>query len=230
MRTIFVRQPAYLPALVMFDQMLHADTYVIYDDVQYERRHYGNRNRLRTHQGAIWITVPVLQKGKRDQLYNQTKIDNSQNWREAHWKSIYLNYCKSPYFNKYSDYFEELYSKSWETLLDLNMEIIVYLKGVLDINTELILSSQIKVNPYKDKSSRLANIVNALNGDIYLTSKNASGYLDEKVFNKLGIDVSWYGFTHPKYNQIHGEFIPYMSTIDLLFNYGDKSKDIIRSK
>lgn len=228
-KKVYIRQPVYLPGLVFFDALLQVDVYIIYDNVQYERRHWGNRNKILTSKGPIWLTVPVIQKGKFDQTYQETKIDNSTQWGKNHWKSISLNYAKAPYFKKYSDFFEDLYSKTFTKLLDLDIVIIDYLKKQLGIEIEILISSQLQLpDNVANKTDRLVKMIKKVGGDVYITSKGTKNYMDEKLMSKHDIKLLWHDFNHPTYKQFHGEFIPFMSTIDLLFNYGEKSKSIIR--
>ena len=226
---VFTRQPAYLPGLVFFDQLLQVDKYIIYDNVQYERRHWGNRNKIRTYQGEQWLTVPVIQKNKRSQTYAETLIDNNTHWAKDHWKAIYLNYAKAPFFKDYAPFFEDLYSQPFAHLLDLDLKIIEFIKQQLDIKTPLILASSLKTKKNdENKTDRLAQMVKELGGNMYITSKGTKNYIDAKCMESYGIELLWHEFSHPIYQQFHGEFIPYMSAIDLLFNYGGRSIDIIR--
>lgn len=231
-KIIHIRQPAYLPALVFFDQMIHAEqngAYVIYDNVQYERRHYGNRNRLRTQSGWQWITVPVIQKGKRSQHYLDTKINNEQPWGKAHWGAIKTNYAKAPYFKDYSDFFEELYKRKWESIVDLDLATITFIQSILGITTQIVRASELLTSTELEKNNRLVEIVKELGGTTYITVKGTQGYIEPEVFKNAKLNLLWHQFKHPIYPQIHGgEFVPYMSAIDLLFNCGDRSGQILR--
>lgn len=228
-KVVFIRQPVYLPGIVFLDALLQTDVYIIYDDVQYERRHWGNRNKIRTYQGETWLTVPVIQKNKRSQTYRETLIDNETEWSKNHWKSLYYNYAKAPYFKNYAAFFENLYNKNYTKLLDLDIEIINYLKKQLEIETEVLISSQLQLpNDFTSKTDRLVKMIKKVGGSTYITSKGTKNYMDEELMKEQGIKLLWHDFNHPTYKQFHGNFIPFMSVIDLLFNCGDKSKDIIR--
>lgn len=229
-KKVFIRQPVYLPGLVFIDQLLQVDTYVIYDNVQYERRHFGNRNKIRNLSGWQWLTVPILQKGKREQWYHDTLIDNKRDWARDHWQSLFFNYAKAPYFNKYADFFRHLYQKKWGRLDDLDLKIIYFVKDQLNIKTEIVLASELKTKTdFANKTERLTNIIEEVGGKVYITGKGTYNYLDQKCMKKHGITLLWHQFEHPTYVQFHGgEFIPNMSVVDLLFNYGDRSGEILR--
>lgn len=228
-KRVYIRQPVYLPGLVFFDQLLQVDTYIIYDNVQYERRHFGNRNKIRTYQGDTWLTVPVIQKNKRSQRYSDTVTANIL-WAKDHWKTIYFNYVKAPYFKEYADFFENLYQNPPKNLLDIDLKIIKYLIKQFDIDTRILLASEVSIsNNFESKTERLAHIVISIGGGTYVTSKGTKNYIDERVMDTHGIKLLWHEFSHPIYQQFHGGFIPNMSAIDLLFNYGEKSKDVLRS-
>src|SRR3990172_12538461 len=109
-------QPGYLPWLGFFEQMYQVDLFVIYDEVQYDKRSWRNRNRIRTVDGWCWLTVPVLAKGLFEQKVPEVRINNNLPWRRKHWKSLHVNYKKAPYFRKYADYFEDVYKRDWEFL------------------------------------------------------------------------------------------------------------------
>ncbi|MEK7526492.1 MAG: WbqC family protein [Patescibacteria group bacterium] len=231
--SVHIRQPAYLPGIVYFDQLLKADTHVVYDNVQYERRHWGNRNKIlntSTPEGWQWLTVPTIQKGKRDQWYQDTKIDNTKNWALTHWKAISTNYSHAPFFKLYSDFFEDLYTKHhWDNLVDLDMHIINYLKAQLGINTEIVLSSTLQVGTnFADKNQRLIEIVKELGGTTYVTVKGTNGYIDSDDFEKERIELLWHQFSHPTYPQFQGGFIPGLSVVDLLFNCGPASESTMK--
>jgi len=234
-RIINVRQPAYLPGVVYFDQLLQSEEgiHVIYDNVQYERRHWGNRNKIINPNGPDgwqWLTVPVITKGKRDQLYSETEIDNSQPWGKHHWKAISQIYSKSPYFDQYAGFFDHLYQRKWDRITDLNVAIVGFLNEQLGIKTKTVLASELGTGAdFEDKNMRLIAITKELKGTAYVTVKGTKGYIQPKKFEEAGITLLWHQFEHPTYSQFQGEFIPWMSTIDLLMNCGPESGGIIRA-
>ena len=225
---IAILQPSYLPWLGFFDQMAHADTFVFLDDIQYTRRDWRNRNRIRTKDNWAWLTVPVIQKDKFHQPLLETRIDNSVNWRHKHLQSIHHNYSRSPYFNLYFPYFESLYNKQWTYLVDLCYETIYYLCEKLNIHTPTLKSSELNAGGLKDE--KILAICRKLNASHYLTGDKAKDYLSAEVFLEQNIVLEYHEYMHPEYSQQFPCFVPYLSVIDVLFNLGEKSGEILIQK
>ena len=144
-KIITIHQPGYLPWLGFFHKLLISDVYVIFDDVQYEKNSFNNRNKIKIPQGDCWLTVPIITKGKsKETLINNAEINNNQNWTKKHLKTIQTYYSKSKFFQDYLWFFKEIYNKNWEVLSDLNIHILKWLLEELDINVELVLSSELK--------------------------------------------------------------------------------------
>jgi hypothetical protein len=221
-----ILQPGYLPWLGFFEQMHRSDIFVIYDDVQYDKHGWRNRNKIKAPNGAQWLTVPVLIKFNERTLINEVKINNEVNWRKKHFFSIRQNYSKAPYYHHYSSIFEEAYERNWDYLIDLDMHFIVKLAEVMGIDTKKIVrSSTLEVNG--DRIERLIAICKRFNADIFYEGASGKKYVDEKFFLKEGIKVEFQDYQHPMYDQLYGEFIPYLSVIDLLLNHGRESISIL---
>lgn len=223
--TIVILQPGYLPWLGFFDQMYKSDRFVILDDVQYDKHSWRNRNRIKTASGVQWLTVPVLISGKNQPIIKGVLIDNKMNWRKKHLKGIEQNYKKSQFFKDYFYIFEETFSKEWKYLIDLDMEFIYRLNAVLGLNRKIIFASDLNIKT--DKTERLINICQMLNASKYLTGDAAKEYIDAGEFIKHNIQLEFHDYSHPTYKQLYGEFIPYLSIIDLIFNHGDESLEIL---
>lgn len=224
---ISVHQPQYLPWLGYFHKMYQSDAFVFLDNVQYKKREYQNRNRIRTKSGDIWLTVPVMKEAESYPKISSVRVDNSQAWQKKHWRTISLNYSRAPYFKKYSAYFEEIYKKEWKMLADLNMQIVKYMAQSLGIDRPLYLESQLNIST--KNTMRIIDICKALKADTYLSGIGGKEYLEEKQFDSNGIRLVYQDFVHPQYEQCFKPFIPYMSIIDLLFNCGDESLKILTS-
>ena len=222
---VVILQPGYLPWLGFFDQMYKSNVFVIYDDVQYDKHGWRNRNRIKTAQGIQWLTVPVLTMGQDKPLVNEVLINNKVDWRRTHLRTIKQNYSRAPFFNKYFDIFEEIYSKEWEYLLDIDVTFIFAIMRELGLNTEIKFSSSLGIMG-KD-TGRLVDICLYLGASEYLTGDAAKDYLDESLLSQNDIKLEYHHYQHPVYNQLYGEFIPYLSVIDLLFNHGNESLDIL---
>ena len=223
---VTILQPSYLPWLGFFEQMHRSDQFVLYDDVQFTRRDWRNRNRIRVQEGSVWLTVPVIQKNKYEQSLLETKIDNSTSWKRKHLQSIRCHYSKTPFFDLYFPWCEKTFNREWNFLLDLSLETIQYLKGELKINTPLLRSSELGESG--NKSERLISICKQLGATQYLSGESARNYISEKDFSDQGIGLEYQNYQHPEYPQRYEGFVPFLSTIDLLFNCGDKSMGFLK--
>ena len=223
-----VHQPQYLPWLGFFDKIAKSDCFIYLDQVQYKSREFQNRNKIRTKDGWIWLTVPVMTKGKRGQSINEIKIDNELDWQKRHISSLRTWYAKAKFFHKYESFFEEVFSKDWGNLADLNIHIINYLLKQLNISTPIYFESKLGIN--STKTDRIIDICKKLNADTYLSGIGGKDYLEEGKFINADIKLIYQDFPHPVYEQCYGPFIPYMSIIDLLFNKGEESLKILKGK
>jgi len=218
-------QPTYLPWLGLFHKIAISDEYCFFDDVQYLVRDWNNRNKIKTANGDIWLTVPVLNKGYLDKKIREIEINNSLNWRDKHWKSIYLSYKKAPYFNLYSDFFEDVYKKDWLYVTDLCEYMMKWLLKELKINVKYYKASELNFEGYK--SSLVLDMCKNLNADTYIFGKLGADYVDVESFTKENVNIYIQEYKHPEYNQLWGGFKSNMSIIDLLFNMGPNSLDIL---
>jgi len=226
--TISIHQPNYLPWLGFFDKIKRSDKFVIFDNVQYPRgkNHFGNRNKIKIHNSSKWLTVPVL--GKSQKLnFNQITYKNN-GWKLEHLRLINIFYKDAPHFNTYYSSFEKILLEEYNTLSDLNVSLINYFLSVLDIKTEVILSSEL-VEEDIAGAGRIITILEKLKATKYITGSGPGSirYINEDDFKSRNIELSWQHYKHPVYNQLHGEFLPYMNILDLLFNVGPLSKYII---
>lgn len=226
---IGILQPGYLPWLGFFEQMYRSNIFVIYDDVQYDKHGWRNRNRIKTANGIQWLTVPVHVSLKEPLLIKEVRIDNRQNWAKKHLLSIRQNYAKAPFLKEYINIFEEAYSKEWEYLVDVAMYFITKLAECLHMkDKEIIMSSTLHVKG--DRIERLINICKIFNADTFYEGAVGKNYIDEGYFNRHGIKVEYQDYKHPVYKQLYGVFVPYLSAIDLLFNHGRESLSILTNE
>lgn len=217
---IGILQPGYLPWLGFFDQIFHTDKFVILDDVQYTTRDWRSRNRIKTPNGVIWLTVPT--HGTQHDIINQVKIDYGNNWQKKHLKSIEFSYKKAPSFNWLMPDLKKIINRKFTFLLDLDIELIYCIMKKIGIQTEILFSSSLKIVE-RDKSLRMLRIVEKLGGNHLLEGKAGLNYIDINIFTEKGIKVEFQDYKHPVYPQLWGEFIPYLSVIDLLFSCGNDS-------
>ena len=228
MTTVAIMQPTYLPWLGYFDLIDRSDIFVFLNSVQFDKRSWQQRNRIKTPNGELMLTVPVLTKGKFKQKIYDVEIDKSKNFAKKHFNSISSNYKKSKYFKSYINELDEIYNSKINKLSDLNIRLIKWLSSKLGIKTEFVLSSQL--DEHGSKTELLLNICKKLNADYYLSPPGSKEYIEENnLFEKSGIQLSYQNYKHPTYKQLFGDFIPYMSVIDLLFCEGNKSLEIISS-
>jgi hypothetical protein len=217
---IAIHQPNYLPYLGFFDKMMKADVCVIYDDAQFNKGDFQHRNRIRIYHGWKWLAVPVEKTRiciTDINIRNDVKINNMK-WSDTHFKEIYDNYNKTPYYAEYEEELRKIYNGVYNRLIDLNMKLIRFLMTSFDIDTKLVFSSGYN---FKSKSSqKLVDIVDALNGDVYLSGPAGHNYLNMSLFDRKRIKVEFQNFKHPIYRQVYKGFVPNMSAIDALFNVG----------
>lgn len=218
-------QPVYLPWLGLLHKIAIADVFVSFNQVQYLLRDWNNRNKIKTISGPIWLTVPVLKSGYRDKTISDIEINNDLQWRRKHWKTIYLNYKKAPYFDKYASFFEDVYNKEWKKLVDLNDYLLKNFLDFLNIKTRFLDASNFKFQGAK--SDLVLDMCRQLRADCYIFGALGRDYADTEAFTKSGIKVLFQDYKHPVYEQLHGAFISHLSIIDLLFNCGENSLDIL---
>ena len=223
---VTILQPSYLPWLGFFEQMSRSDKFVLLDDVQYTRRDWRNRNKVRVKEGWVWLTVPVQQKSRFSQSLLETRIDNSVSWRRKHLETLRQHYCKAPFFEKYFPRCQQIYEKDWEFLFDLCLETIQFLKEEMGIETPLLRSSEMKLSG--EKTERLVSICRELGATHYLSGESGSDYISQEDFSNPGIELEYQNYEHPVYPQRYPGFVPHLSTIDLLFNCGEQSLSILK--
>ncbi|CEG13899.1 WbqC-like family protein [groundwater metagenome] len=224
-KILSIHQPNYIPWIGCFDKISKSDIFVLFDDVQMPRgKSFVTRNKILAPNGPIWLTVPVKDRGKMLKI-NEVEIAEG-NWNEKHWKSIKVSYCKSPFFDELKDDFESTYMKKWVKLCELNVELIKKIMKILRIDSKIVFSSDVPAKA--DKNERIIEIIKYFNADTYISGKGSGSqrYVFEEEFEKNDIKVIFDEFIHPIYKQTHPGFVPNMSVLDLLFNIGDKAKEM----
>jgi len=222
---LVVLQPGYLPWLGFFDQLRRADVFVYYDDVQYDKHGWRNRNRIKTQSGPQWLTVPVLHHGRGLPRILDVEVDRCQPWGRKHVASLRQAYARAASGAQYLPELEELLCRPWERLVDLDIALVDAMCRWLGLSPRIERSSQLGIPG--DRSERLVRICEHFGARIYLSGSAARTYLDTALFERSGISVEWQDYVHPVYRQLHGEFVPYLSAIDLVLNYGDESWSVL---
>lgn len=229
-RTVALHQPHYLPWLGLLDKIDRSDRFIILDNVQFERRGWQNRNYVGGGGKPVLLTVPVVQGSRNDRIRDKV-VDNSQNWKSRHYKSLAEHcYRKAPYWKDYRDEIAHLYEQEWSSLADLCVATTRMLMRCFGIDTPLTLASEIGDFPGR-KSELLAQICAKTGAHTMLSGDGARDYLEPETLRRYGIDVRWQDFRHPVYPQ-HGrapaDFVPRLSAIDLLLNTGPEALHVLR--
>lgn len=228
-KTVVIHQPDFMPYMGFFHRFLKADVYVVLDHVQfvYGSRGWTHRDKIKTPNGPQWLTISV-EKAPRSTPINEIVLSDQVDWRQRHLAVLKQNYSRAPYFAEVWPHLEALYAEPYEMLASFNLSSIRMLMGLFDIDIPLVISS--KMDPKGYKNDLMVDLVKKACGTHYLSGVGARDYFDAQPFDEAGIEVVWQDFDHPQYAQLHGEFEPYLSSIDLLFNCGiDASRELLRS-
>lgn len=233
-RVLAAHQPNFMPYLGFFDKMKKADVFVIRDEVQFVKRDFHHRNRIRINSNDNinnpmhkWLSVPV-EKSK-DYILNipikkETRI-NGLEWNKQMLRDIKLNYYKTPFFDDYFSDLKSILNNSDDKLVNLNIRIINFLKKVFGINSKVVMASDLKLSNFdsekSDASLKLAELCKELNADVYLSGSGGRNYLNLDVFKKQGIKVEFQDFVHPEYKQKFPGFVSNLAAIDALFCVGE---------
>ncbi len=223
--TVSINQPAYLPWLGYFHRIMISDVHVLLDTVQFEKNSFTNRNKLRQKDGNVMLSIPLKTKGLFGDLA-LTKIEIAEpGWQVKHWKSIQMLYGKSPFFDRYRTKLETLYATPYTRLIDVLREWNGWYVDEFQIKTRMVYASELE--PEGKKSDLVLNICKALGAKTYLSGPLGKNYLKEDDFLNEGIAVRYHHYCHPTYRQVFPGFEPYMSTLDLMMNYGTETVKII---
>lgn len=215
-KIVVIHQPDFMPYLGFFDRLCKANIYVILDTVQFVKRWTG-RDKIKTEKGEQWITVET-QKAPVNTKINEILLVQDNKWKKKHLNIIQYNYKKAPFYNEILPYVEELYQEDFKRMVDFNIKSIKMLMKLFDIQIECILASDI--NPQGKNNELNIDIMKKLGCTKYLSGIGAKDYYIPELYSKAGIEVIWQEFQHPVYKQQYDGFIPYLSSIDLLFNCG----------
>lgn len=227
-KKVAILQSNYIPWKGYFDLINMVDEFILYDNMQYTRRDWRNRNMIQTAQGLKWLSIPVEVKGKYYQKINETKI-SEKNWSKKHWETIKQNYSKAPFFKNYKDVFEELYLKNEEVYLSkINYNFIIEICKILGITTSIRWSSEFNLK--EGQTEKLLGLCKDCNADTYISGPSAKTYFDEELAKKENIKIEWMNYNNYKeYKQLYLPFEHSVSILDLIFNEGENSKMFMNS-
>ncbi len=227
-KRVAIVQSNYIPWRGYFDLISQVDEFILFDDAQYTKRDWRNRNRIKAPNGSIWLTIPVEVKGKRDQKIKDTVISDP-GWSRNHWRTIVYNYSKTKYFSRYQELFEELYLERNENLLSqVNYKFVTAICDLLGIETKLAWSSEYRL--VEGKTERLVDLCKQAGANEYLSGPTARGYIDEELFRNEGIELRYMDYSgYSEYEQLYPPFESGVSIIDLIFNEGPDARKYISS-
>jgi len=215
-----------MPWLGLFDKLANVDTHIFYDNAQYITNTIINRNKIRTKDGWIYLTVPVSLKFPA--RITEVKIID-QHWRKTHWKSIEANYSRAPYFKDYRDEIKSIYDKEWTSLAELNIAIIETMSKLLGIKCRFLRASELLPDMKTKSTEALIELCKAAKADTYLSGADGIKYMDVELLKKKGIAVKFQKYVHPTYRQVFPRFEHGMCIIDLLCNEGSQSLKILNT-
>lgn len=224
---LIITQSNYIPWKGFFDSMAQVDMIVLYDDMQYTKRDWRNRNLIKTPQGQKWLSIPVEVKGKYFQKINETKISD-KNWVNDHLYQLKQHYRTAKCYNEVIDWVENLYENcQFEFLSEVNRYFIENINKYLGIKVEIIESKRFEL--VEDKTQRLVNICKELGATDYYSGPAAKVYMDETIFQKENIRLNYFDYSgYKEYEQLYGDFVHGVSIFDVIFHNGSNSYNIIK--
>jgi hypothetical protein len=226
-KKVAILQSNYIPWKGYFDLIAAVDVFIIYDDMQFTRRDWRNRNQIKTPQGVQWLTVPVKVKGKYYQRIREVEIDGID-WAKTHWDALWHNYRRAPHFAEIASWLEPIYlEETFSYISQLNRRLIEAICDSLAIKT--IIKNSWDYSLPEGKTERLVNLCVQAGGTEYVSGPAAKNYVDERVFSDMGINLIWFDYAgFPEYPQLWGKFTHGVSILDLLFNCGKNSRRYMR--
>ena len=231
MLKVAIHQINYLPWIGFFSKIASADVYVVLDTAAYTRGSWINRNRIKVPPNrVVYLTIPISRRFKGVPI-KDVELPKDRKWARNHWTTIKVSYNKAEFFNSYEEFFRRLYSDAeagrYRRLAELNWDIVSYLFEELDINVDVVWASELDLPPGLKKTDLLIAILEAVGADTYISGMGGKKYLEEHKFDEHGIKLVYHEFKCPRYRQLWGDFVPNLSVIDLLFNEGERAKDIL---
>ena len=223
---VSINQPAYLPWLGYFERIERSDIHIVLDHVQFEKNSFVNRNKIRSKDNVIWLTVPLSTKGKFGKLQiNNLEIASQINWQRKHWQTIKTCLSRAKYFKHYETVYESIYLKQWSSFMPFASSLLEQHLSDLSIKTPIIYSSTL--SPSGTKSDLILNLLQSVGATTYISGSQGRQYLNEQAFVESGIQLEYQDYSHPVYTQAFTGFKSHLSILDLLFNYGSKSLDLL---
>jgi hypothetical protein len=220
MKKVAIHQPVFMPWAGFFALMLKVDDFVLLDDVQFLKRSRQCRNDILANNNKLTLTVPNT-SGRRD-LINEVQVLDIKKTQKKHLSSILINYKKSQFFNQYFPSIENIYKKNYIKLIDLNTDLILFFNKIIKADTNILFSSKLNIKSKKEK--RIEDLVNAINGKIYISTLGSKNYLDNLDKDKLNFEIKYYNFNYKPYKQNSKKFLSNLSILDLVMNLGEETR------
>src|SRR5215204_5630658 len=223
---VVILQPSYIPWRGYFDQIRRADLFIFYDDVQYDKHGWRNRNQIKTAQGKLWLTIPVSSRGVTSGIpIKDVRIDWSKPWVKNHLKSMAVVYNKTPYFKEYLPFLESFYERRDEFLADFTIEFSIALARELGLTSTRFMRSSEMSHVEGRKTDRVIDVLKLVGAKHYICGPSASSYMEPEKFDAAGISFEYIEYNYPEYPQLYPPYDPYLTILDLLFMTG---KDAIK--
>jgi len=225
-KTAVISQPHCCPWMGYMKLIAMSDVFVILDNVQFEKRSWQNRNRIKGPNGPVFLTVPVVTRGRYEQKISEVEIDNTQPWGKKHLKTIELNYRRAPHYDAIMNEIGPLLEKQWGFLMEFTISVIRTLSGLLRFEPDFHFASNIAAPG--GKNEYLINICKQFDATRYISNDGSAAYLDDALFSAAAVKLEFLNYKHPEYEQLFGEFVPYMSCLDVLMNTGpERARELV---
>jgi hypothetical protein len=219
-----ILQPSYIPWRGYFDQIRRADLFIFYDDVQYDKHGWRNRNRIKTVQGSQWLTIPVHTRGVTSGIpIREVRIDWSRPWAKNHLKSLTLAYARAPYFSSYLPWLNSVYDRRDELLADFTIWLTMEISRRIGVTQANFMRSSDLEGVEGQKTDRLVGILKRVGASHYLSGPAAQEYLEAEKFEAAGISLEYMHYNYPEYPQLHPPYDPSVTILDLMFMTGEQS-------
>jgi hypothetical protein len=223
--TVVILQPSYIPWRGFFHLIQKADTFVFFDDVQYDKRGWRNRNRIKTQNGPVWLTIPANAKGSQTDniLIKDVPVVYDEDWAKKHWRSLQLNYGKAPFFKQYAPLVESFYQQRPVMLADFTISTSITLSETLGLRNKTFLRSSELEGVEGQKTDRLLSVLKKVGATHYISGPSAKDYIENDKFEAAGITLEYIDYRYEEYPQLHPPYDPQVSVLDLLFMTGPEA-------
>jgi hypothetical protein len=228
-KRVAIVQSNYIPWKGYFDLINSVDEFILFDDAQYTRRDWRNRNKIKTPHGPAWLTIPVAVKGKYLQRIRDTQVEGTS-WASDHWRTIVQFYSKAPHFPTYRSVFEGLYLDCQEwSLSQINYRFLSAICGILGISTRISRSMDYSLNE-GGKTERLVSLCQQAGARVYVSGPAAKNYIEPELFGEANIELQYFDYgCYPEYHQMYPPFVHDVSIVDLLLNEGPRAREFMKS-